>query len=99
MGFRLDDFSELPPAYIEIGELEIFREECLACTQRLVAAGVSTELQIDPGAPHGFDALAPLSAVWRRVWALRSASEFWPISESRGSLPAGPIPFPRSRTG
>jgi len=48
---RLDDFSGLPPAYIEVGELDIFRDEDLAYAQRLVAAGISTELHLHPAVP------------------------------------------------
>lgn len=68
---RLEDFSGLPPAYIEVGELDIFRDESLAYAQHLVAAGVSTELHLHPGAPHGFEALVPTAGISQRSAADR----------------------------
>lgn len=61
----------LPPAYLEVGELDIFRDEILAYARRLAAAGVSTELHIHRGSPHGFDVLAPEAGVSRRAIADR----------------------------
>jgi acetyl esterase/lipase len=55
---RLTDFAGLPSAYIEVGELDIFRDEDIEYARRLGAAGVSTELHVHPGLPHGFDAVA-----------------------------------------
>ncbi|GGK87444.1 esterase [Sphaerisporangium melleum] len=75
---RAEDLSGLPPAYLDVGELEIFRDECLGYAARLVQAGVSTELHLYPGAFHGFDALVPgaelsRAAAARRLAALRRA--------------------------
>lgn len=74
---RLADFAGLAPAYLEVGELDHFREEDVSYAQRLWAAGVSTELHVRPGMPHGFDNYAPgTDAVERamadRVEALRA---------------------------
>ncbi|MFD0660540.1 alpha/beta hydrolase [Thermocatellispora tengchongensis] len=49
----------MPPAYIDVGELEVFRDECAEYALRLTAAGVSTEFHLYPGAFHGFDGLIP----------------------------------------
>jgi acetyl esterase/lipase len=54
---RNDDFTGLAPAYIEVGELDIFRDEDVDYARRLWAAGVSTELHVHPGLPHAFDVL------------------------------------------
>ncbi|MDF1522059.1 MAG: alpha/beta hydrolase fold domain-containing protein [Trueperaceae bacterium] len=56
---RCDDLGGLPPAWIGVGALGLFLEEDRAYAARLRAAGVATELLEVPGAPHGFDALAP----------------------------------------
>lgn len=64
---RLEDFRGLPPAYIEVGELDIFRDESVAYAQRLLAAGISTELHLHPAIPHATEALAPASAVAAQV--------------------------------
>jgi acetyl esterase/lipase len=75
---RATDLSGLPPAYIDVGELEVFRDECADYAQRLVQAGVSTEFHLYPGAFHGFDGLIPGAEISRRaaterVVALRRA--------------------------
>lgn len=54
---RNDDFADLAPAYIEVGELDIFRDEDVNYARRLWAAGVSAELHVHPGLPHAFDVL------------------------------------------
>ena len=69
---RLADFAGLPPAYIEVGELDIFRDESIAYAQRLYSSGVSCELHVHPGAPHGHDWLSVDSAISRRVFAERA---------------------------
>lgn len=55
---RLTDFSGLAPAFIEVGELDIFRDESIAYAQRLHQAGISCELQVLPGVIHGHDRIS-----------------------------------------
>lgn len=62
---RAEDISGLPPAYIAVGELDLFLDEDLEYAQRLLQAGVSTELHVYPGATHGFDSILT-AAVSRR---------------------------------
>jgi len=50
------DLTRLPPAYIEVGALDLFFEEDLEYARRLTHAGVPTELHVYPGAFHGFQA-------------------------------------------
>jgi acetyl esterase/lipase len=64
---RLTDFTGLPPAYIETGELDIFRDEDIAYAQGLLKAGVQTELHVHTGAPHGYDRIAPGSKLTQRA--------------------------------
>jgi acetyl esterase/lipase len=52
---RRRDLSELPPAWIGVGTLDIFYEEDLAYAQRLREFGVQCELDTVPRAFHGFD--------------------------------------------
>jgi len=68
---RLTDPAELPPAYIEVGQLDIFRDEDLTYALRLGRAGVEVEFHLRPGVPHMFDMLAPASDVTRRAIADR----------------------------
>ena len=51
---RATDLTGLPPTYIASGALDLFLEEDLAYAQRLVRAGVPTEIHIYPGAFHAF---------------------------------------------
>jgi acetyl esterase/lipase len=52
---RAEDLAGLPPAYICVGALDGFRDEDIAYAQRLLQAGVPTELHVFPGIPHGFE--------------------------------------------
>ncbi|MGH3249784.1 MAG: alpha/beta hydrolase [Trebonia sp.] len=58
---RLTDFAGLAPAYLEVGDLDIFRDETIAYAARLATAGVPIELHVHPGAPHGWERFAPKS--------------------------------------
>lgn len=60
---RVQDLSNLPSAYIGIGDLDLFTESCLDYARRLMAAGVSTELHVLPGGFHGFEYFAPDAAI------------------------------------
>ncbi len=68
---RATDLSGLPSTYLDVGDLDIFRDEGIAYARRLAAAGVTTELHVHPGAPHGFDQLGPAFDVTRRARADR----------------------------
>lgn len=65
---RLTDFTGLAPAYIEVGELDIFRDESISYATGLMAAGVSIELHVYPGAPHGYDLLNLEASLSRRAF-------------------------------
>jgi acetyl esterase/lipase len=75
---RADDLSGLPPAYVEVGELDIFRDESIDYARRLAAAGTSVELHVHPGCPHGFDHVSADADVVRRSRAdrLRALTSF-----------------------
>ncbi len=64
---RATDLSNLPPAYIDVGGLDLFRDEDVAYATRLARSGVPTELHVLPGVPHAFDILAPGSTAAQRV--------------------------------
>jgi acetyl esterase/lipase len=68
---RITDPAELPPAYIEVGQLDIFRDEDLTYALRLGRAGVEVEFHLRPGAPHMFEKLAPASDLAGRAIADR----------------------------
>ncbi|NXY96570.1 alpha/beta hydrolase [Streptomyces sp. BR123] len=62
---RATDLSRLPPAYIEVGSAETFRDEDVAYANAIWQAGGQAELHVWPGAFHGFDTLAPRAALSR----------------------------------
>ena len=68
---RATDLANLPPAYIPVGALDLFIDENIEYAQRLIQAGVPTELHVYPGAFHGFDMLAPSAAVSKKFKADR----------------------------
>ena len=66
---RATELSGLPPAYINVGTLDLFVDEDIAYAQALLAANVPTELRVYPGAFHGSPSMAPdaeISRRWRR---------------------------------
>jgi acetyl esterase/lipase len=68
---RLKDATGLPPAYIEVGQIDVFRDEDLAYATKLSRAGVPVEFHLHPGAPHEFDSIAFDADVARRAIADR----------------------------
>jgi len=68
---RATDLTNLPPAYIPVGALDLFIDENIEYAQRLIQAGVPTELHVYPGAFHGFDAFVPSAAVSKQFKAER----------------------------
>jgi acetyl esterase/lipase len=71
---RATDLSGLPPAFVDCGSAEVFRDEDVAYATALWAAGVQAELHVWPGGFHGFDMMAPHSALAK---AARTARNSW----------------------
>ena len=70
---RMADLSGLPPTYLEVGGVEVFRDEVVAYASRIWAAGGSAELHVWPGGFHGFQNVVPGAAVSRTAVATRDA--------------------------
>lgn len=51
---RAADVSGLPPTWIGVGTLDLFVDEDVEYARRLMRAGVEVELNVWPGAYHGF---------------------------------------------
>ncbi len=68
---RAEDLSGLPPTFIDVGTVDLFRDEDIAFAARLMQAGVPTELHVNPGAYHASEALAPDAPLSRRIWERR----------------------------
>ncbi|MBL7489430.1 alpha/beta hydrolase [Frankia sp. AgB1.9] len=67
---RAQDLSGLPPAYVSVCEFDPLRDEGIIYAQRLIQAGVSTELHLYPGTFHA-SIIAFTAAVSRRMMADR----------------------------
>ena len=63
---RASDLTGLAPAYIPVGDLDLFLDENIEYAQRLLAAGVPTELHVYPGGYHGFNGFAPGAEIAQR---------------------------------
>lgn len=73
---RAADLSGLPPAFIDCGSCEVFRDENVAYASALWKAGVQAELHVWPGGFHGFDMLArtpltQMATTVRDAWVAR----------------------------
>jgi len=82
---RSQDLAGLPPAYLDVGSAELFRDETIAYAARLAQSGVLTELHLWPGAFHGFDLHAPDSPL---AGAARRARADW-LARLTGQPAAG----------
>lgn len=60
---RVEDLRGLPPAFIGVGSIDLFVDEDIEYARRLIAAGVAAELNVVPGAFHGFDVVGRNTAV------------------------------------
>jgi acetyl esterase/lipase len=60
---RATDLSGLPPAYIDVGSAETFRDEDVSYATRIWQAGGVAELHVWPGGFHGFAGMVPGAAV------------------------------------
>ena len=60
---RASDLSGLPPAFIDVGSAETFRDEDVDYASRIWQAGGVAELHVWPGGFHGFAGMAPQAAL------------------------------------
>lgn len=65
---RRTDLGGLAPAWIGVGTHDLFHDEDLAYAERLRAAGVPCQVEVIPGAFHGFDMWVPKAAVSQRFF-------------------------------
>ena len=68
---RAENLAGLPPTYIDVGTVDLFRDEDIAFAQRLMQAGVPTELHVNPGAYHAAEVFAPTAPLSERIWTRR----------------------------
>lgn len=70
---RAADLGGLPPAYIEVGAAEVFRDEDVDYALRVWAAGGQAELHVWAGAYHGFSGFSPNAIVSQAALAARDS--------------------------
>jgi acetyl esterase/lipase len=75
---RITHAAGLPPAYIDVGALDLFRDENIEYARGLAVANVTTELHVRAGCPHGWEGMAPDAKVTRQtvVDRLRALKSF-----------------------
>ncbi|MFF5840063.1 alpha/beta hydrolase [Streptomyces massasporeus] len=71
---RAEVLTGLPPAFLDVGSAETFRDEVVSYASRIWQAGGVAELHVWPGGFHGFDGFAPQAAVSQ---AARAAHLSW----------------------
>ncbi|EPJ35895.1 putative Carboxylesterase NlhH [Streptomyces afghaniensis 772] len=71
---RAEDLTGLPPAFLDVGSAETFRDEVVAYASRIWQAGGVAELHVWPGGFHGFDGFAPQAALSQSA---RAAQVSW----------------------
>jgi acetyl esterase/lipase len=64
--FRATNLVGLPPAYITVGDIDLFAQEDIDYSRRLIAAGVPTELHVYRGGCHAFDGMVPGANISKR---------------------------------
>ncbi|KAH6985187.1 arylesterase/monooxygenase [Ilyonectria destructans] len=74
---RETNLVELPDTYIDVGVVDIFRDESISFASGLIKAEVMVEFHLYPGVPHGFEGMAPetqltKNAVKNRIIAAQS---------------------------
>ena len=69
---RAEYLIGLAPAYVEVGVLDIYRDEDIDYARRLASAGVPLELHVHDGVTHAFEMINPRAAVSERAWADRA---------------------------
>lgn len=67
------DVSNLAPAFIEVGEAEMFRDEDTRYALRIWATGGRAELHVWGGGAHGFDMYMPEAEISRAALAARAS--------------------------
>jgi len=85
---RMDDATGLPELYLDVGELDIFRDENIRYALAHVKAGVSTELHVHPGVPHAWEAFSPKAGVSMRAMAdrVRAVMSIKSVESGKASL-------------
>lgn len=64
---REPNVDGLVPTFVAVGAIDLFCDAAVSYASRLLKSKGSVELHVYPGAPHGFDRIAPTASVSRRL--------------------------------
>lgn len=64
---RAETLTNLPPTYLDVGDLDLFRDEVVNFAGRLMRSQVPVELHVYPGGIHGGEHLAPNAELSERI--------------------------------
>ena len=70
---RATDLSGLPPLFMDVGDMDLFRDEDVEFAGRLLQAGNPLEFHVYPGAYHASEVFAPTAELSQRIWSTRIA--------------------------
>jgi acetyl esterase/lipase len=62
---RAKNLAGLPPTYIDVGGLDLFRDENVDYAARIMKENIEVEIHVWPGVPHGFESAVSTSAAIR----------------------------------
>lgn len=65
---RCTNLTDVATAYIEVAELDLFRNEDINFCLKLLKAGVPVEMVLYSAVPHSFDSLAPGAQISQRAF-------------------------------
>jgi acetyl esterase/lipase len=68
-----DDLSGLPAVFLDVGTVDLFRDDTMNFAQRLMTGGVPCELHVYPGVYHGSEFLDTEPPLSQRMIAARHA--------------------------
>lgn len=71
---RAENLHGLPPTFIDVGTVDLFRDEDITFAERLMQTGVPCELHVYPGAYHASEKFAPDAELSRRIVTTRLAA-------------------------
>jgi acetyl esterase/lipase len=68
---RCINLTDVAAAYIEVAELDLFRDEDINFCSKLLKAGVPVEMVLYSAVPHSFDSMAPGAQISQRAFQNR----------------------------
>jgi acetyl esterase/lipase len=71
---RRENLAGLPPAWLGVGDLDLFYDEDIDYARRLEAAGVQCDLHVEPGMWHGADSILRSASTSKRFRARMTAA-------------------------